>query len=51
MQKIIAYSLKKEIFLRAPIQKVWTTYRDHLTILAEVMPTLESITVINRKEK
>ena len=47
----MAYSLKKEILLHAPIQKVWTTYRDHLPTLAEVMPTLESITVINRKEK
>ena len=46
----MAYSLKKEILLHAPIQKVWTTYRDHLPTLAEVMPTVESITVINRKE-
>ena len=46
----MAYSLKKEIILHAPIQKVWTTYRDHLPTLAEVMPTVESITVINRKE-
>ncbi len=46
----MAYSLKKEILLHAPIQKVWTTYRDHLLTLADVMPTLESITVINKKE-
>ena len=32
----MAYSLNKEI-LYAPIQKVWTTYRDHLPTLAEVM--------------
>ena len=44
----MAYSLKKEILLDAPIHKVWTTYRDHLPILAEVMPTIDSIT--NRKE-
>ena len=46
----MAYSLKKEILLHAPIHKVWTTYRDHLPILAEVMPTIDSITVVNRKE-
>ena len=46
----MAYSLKKEILLHVPIQKVWTTYRDHLPTLAEVMPTVESITVIKRKE-
>ena len=46
----MAYSLKKEILLHAPIQKVWTTYRDHLPTLAVVMPMVESITVINRKE-
>ena len=46
----MAYSLKKEILLHAPIQEVWTTYRDHLPTLAEVMPTVESITVITEKK-
>ena len=46
----MVYSLKKEILLHAPIHKVWTTYRDHLPILVELSLTIDSITVINRKE-
>lgn len=47
----MAYQLKKEILLDAPRSLVWKTYRDHLPELAVVMPTVESITVVDRNEK
>ena len=45
----MAYQLKKEILLDAPRSLVWKTYRDHLPELAVVMPTVESITVVDRQ--
>ena len=46
----MAYQLKKEILLDASRSLVWKTYRDHLPELAVVMPTVESITVVDRQE-
>ena len=36
----MAYSLKKEILLRVPIHKVWSSYRYHLPTLAKFIPTV-----------
>ena len=47
----MAYQLKKEILLDAPRSLVWKTYRDYLPELAVVMPTVDSITVVDRNEK
>ena len=46
----MSYSLKKEIFLNAPKDKVWETYRDSLPQLVSAMPTVEEIKVLSREE-